>query len=65
MKELRVSQAGALRVLFAFDPTRNAILLLLGGNKTGTWNEWYETAIPTADDLYDKHLATISNERDT
>ena len=35
-----------------FDPRRTAIVLL-GGDKTGEWNTWYETAIPTADDLYD------------
>ncbi|WP_420432266.1 type II toxin-antitoxin system RelE/ParE family toxin [Candidatus Poriferisocius sp.] len=34
MKELRASKRGALRVLFAFDPRRHAILLL-GGNKSG------------------------------
>ena len=34
MKELRISKAGSLRVLFAFDPRRHAILLL-GGDKTG------------------------------
>ena len=28
MKELRVSSGGALRVLFAFDPRRTAVLLL-------------------------------------
>jgi hypothetical protein len=30
MKELRASEGGALRVLFAFDPRRQAILLLGG-----------------------------------
>jgi hypothetical protein len=55
MKELRVSKEGALRVLFAFDPRRNAILLL-GGDKTGAWDEWYEHAVPAADDLFDAHL---------
>jgi hypothetical protein len=64
MKELRVSQGGALRVLFAFDPRRNA-LLLLGGDKSGEWNEWYLTAIPHADDLFDEHLNDIDNEKDT
>jgi len=37
MKELRV---GALRILFAFDPLRKAILLL-GGDKSGQWTRWY------------------------
>ncbi len=61
MKELRTSEGGALRVLFAFDPLRHAILLL-GGNKTGRWNEWYRVAVPLADDRYDEHLATIRRE---
>lgn len=61
MKELRVSAGGALRVLFAFDPRRNAILLL-GGGKTGRWKQWYKTAIPLADELYDTHLKEIEKD---
>jgi hypothetical protein len=61
MKELRVSKGGALRVLFAFDPRRNAILLL-GGDKSGQWTEWYEWAIPAADLLYDLYLTELGNE---
>jgi hypothetical protein len=37
-------------------PTGRAILLI-GGDKTGRWTEWYRENIPLADDLYDKHLA--------
>jgi hypothetical protein len=55
MKELRVSKGGAIRVLFAFDPKRQAILLI-GGDKSGRWREWYEAAIPLADGLYDEYL---------
>lgn len=58
MKELRVSKEGALRVLFAFDPRRHAILLV-GGDKSGRWAEWYRLAIPEADDLYDAHLGEL------
>ncbi len=58
MKELR---AGTTRTLFAFDPLRNAILLL-GGDKSGKWNDWYKTAVPDADDLYDAHLETLKKE---
>jgi hypothetical protein len=61
MKELRASKGGALRVLFAFDPRRHAILLL-GGDKSGQWNEWYRLAIPQADDLYDIHLQELHDE---
>jgi len=61
MKELRVSKAGELRVLFAFDPRRCAILLL-GGNKSGQWKRWYQRAVPAADDLYDAHLEELRLE---
>ena len=61
MKELRASQGGALRVLFSFDPRRQAILLI-GGDKSGAWNAWYEKAIPIADDLYDEYLSELREE---
>jgi len=61
MKELRASSDGALRVLFAFDPRRAAILLL-GGNKSGRWEQWYRDNVPLADDLYDEHLAQLARE---
>jgi hypothetical protein len=54
MKELR-SIGGNIRVLFAFDPNREAILLI-GGDKTGQWQRWYKQNIPTADVLYDEYL---------
>jgi hypothetical protein len=60
MKELR-PRGGHLRVLFAFDPRRTAILLC-GGDKSGLWNAWYAEAIPTADQLFDDHLRAIANE---
>ncbi len=51
---------GHLRILFAFDPRRMAILL--GGDKTGRWNDWYREFIPIADRLYDEHLQTLQDE---
>jgi hypothetical protein len=60
MKELR-PRGGNLRILFAFDPRRSAILLL-GGDKTGRWAEWYREAIPLADDLYEAYLAELRKE---
>lgn len=60
LKELR-PRGGHLRVLFAFDPRRTAILLL-GGDKTRRWRSWYETAIPAAERLYDDHLRTVAEE---
>jgi hypothetical protein len=38
-------------VLFAFDPTRSA-LLLLGGDKAGNRQRWYKQIIPIAEQLY-------------
>lgn len=61
MKELRVSKSGALRVLFAFDPRRMAILLV-GGDKSGRWRAWYAEAVPRADELYEQHLRELRDE---
>lgn len=61
MKEMRAAADGAIRVLFAFDPRRTAILLL-GGDKSGQWAAWYRQAVPVADDLYDTHLAELREE---
>lgn len=61
MKELRAAKGGSLRVLFAFDPRRHAILLV-GGDKTGRWSRWYDRAIPLADLLCDTHLRELATE---
>ena len=61
MRELRVQHAGKpYRILYAFDPRRNAILLI-GGSKTGG-NRWYKKYVPIADDLYDRHIKTLEKE---
>lgn len=55
MRELRIQHGGLpYRVLYAFDPTRNAVLLV-GGEKTGD-DRWYEAAILRADTLWDEYL---------
>lgn len=62
MRELRVQHQGnPYRVLYAFDPLRNAILLI-GGNKKGSDN-WYKKYIPVADRLYDEHLTELASEK--
>lgn len=60
MKEFR-STGGNLRALFAFDRNRHAIVLV-GGDKTGQWRNWYERTIPRADRLYDQHLRRSGKE---
>jgi|SRR5208282_2905060 len=55
MKELRIQNRQRLfRILFAFDPDRNAILLV-GGDKRGD-KRFYHKMIPLADSLFDEHL---------
>jgi hypothetical protein len=62
MRELRVQSGGKpLRIFYAFDPRRTAILLI-GGNKTGN-NRFYEKYIPIADRLYDTYLNELGKER--
>jgi hypothetical protein len=61
MKELRAAKDGALRVLFMFDPRRQ-VILLLGGDKSGEWDDWYLWAVPLADDLYDTYLGELRKE---
>lgn len=60
MKELRPGSVGRseVRILFAFDPKRMAILLI-AGDKAGSWTRWYKRNIPLADDLFDKHIRAL------
>jgi len=63
LKELRVQHQGEpYRILFAFDPVRQA-LLLIGGNKAGDKN-WYKKMIPIAEEIFKKHLETLEKEKD-
>ena len=58
MKELRVQHQGRpFRILFMFDPRRNAYLIL-GGDKTGN-ADWYLAAIRRAEAIYAQHLKEI------
>jgi hypothetical protein len=61
MHELRVQSGGRpIRIFYAFDPRRTAILLI-GGDKTGE-NRFYDKYIPIADKLYDIYLDELRNE---
>ena len=62
MRELRTQHQGRpFRTLYAFDPRRNAILLI-GGDKSGN-DRWYEVHVPLADRLYEDHLRQLREER--
>jgi hypothetical protein len=58
MKELRPGSSGTteIRLIFAFDPRREAIVLV-AGDKSGAWTQWYSEAIPLADSRYTTYLA--------
>ena len=58
LKELRPGSTGGseVRILFAFDPKRQAILLV-AGDKSGQWADWYTENIPTAEERFGRWLA--------
>ena len=59
MRELRVQSGGRpIRVFYAFDPRRIAILFT-GGDKTGENDrQFYDEYVPKAENLYDKYIKT-------
>jgi hypothetical protein len=64
MKELRPGSTGRteVRVLFAFDPERRGVLLV-GGDKSGDWSQWYRANVPMADERYDTHLRRLETAK--
>ena len=63
MKEMRFSAAdGEWRLVFAFDPARNAILLVAGDKSGGSSRRFYRTLIAKADERFDRHLARLAKE---
>jgi hypothetical protein len=55
-RELRVNNP-PIRVLYAFDPARKAVLII-GGDKTSD-NRFYERLIPKAELLWEGYLAQL------
>ncbi|MFG1717774.1 type II toxin-antitoxin system RelE/ParE family toxin [Micromonospora sp. B006] len=64
MKELRPGSSGTseVRMIFAFDPSREAIFLV-AGDKAGQWQSWYRLAIPLADERFQEHLINLKEEQ--
>ena len=61
LRELRVQSDGRpIRVLYAFDPVRSA-LLLIGGDKTGN-ERWYSENVPKAERIFAEHLKELKQE---
>jgi len=64
MKELRFDAAGGVwRVAFAFDPKRNAVLLIAGDKSGGGEKRFYRQLIAKADERFDEHLSRITKKR--
>ncbi|MFD8527167.1 type II toxin-antitoxin system RelE/ParE family toxin [Streptosporangium canum] len=63
MKEMRPPSSGSseIRIIFAFDPAREAIFLV-AGDKAGNWEGWYRKAIPLADERFDEHLIALKEK---
>lgn len=61
LRELIIQSKGdPIRVFYAFDPKRDAVLLL-GGHKAGQ-DRFYEVYIPKAEKLFDEHLDRESHD---
>ena len=62
MKEMRFNWMGEVwRVAFAFDPQRQAVLLV-GGDKGGAdQKRFYKRLITVADNRYSEHLAALDD----
>src|SRR3954447_14056460 len=55
LRELRVQSSGRpLRIFYAFDPQRQAVLIL-GGDKTGA-QRFYEWIIPKSETIWEEYL---------
>lgn len=63
LRELRVQSHGhAIRVFYAFDPRRDAIVLI-GGDKTGiSGDRFYREYVPQAERILREYLAEIEEE---
>ncbi|MEM9218589.1 MAG: type II toxin-antitoxin system RelE/ParE family toxin [Cyanobacteria bacterium P01_F01_bin.150] len=60
MKELRFKSAsGVWRVAFAFDPNRNAIVLIAGNKAGQNQKRFYKKLIKIADSRFAKHIQKL------
>ena len=63
MKELRFrADGGVWRVAFAFNPKRNAILLVAGDKSGVSESKFYKRLIEKADARYKEHLTSIGSK---
>jgi hypothetical protein len=66
MKELRFDAAdGVWRVAYAFDPNREAILLVAGDKSGVAQKRFCKALIAKADRRFDEHIAALAQPRRT
>jgi len=64
MKELRFkADDGVWRTAFAFDPKRQAILLVAGDKSGVSEQRFYKQLIKKADERFDDHLAELKEKK--
>jgi hypothetical protein len=64
MKEMRFSAAGGeWRAAFAFDPERNAIMLVAGDKSGGSQKRFYKSLIAKADLRFSDHLESLKSAK--
>lgn len=65
LKELRPRVPGSaeVRLLFVFDPEREAIVLV-AGDKAGRWSMWYAEAIALAEERYAAYRREAGGEEE-
>jgi hypothetical protein len=63
LRNLRELRTGAIRILFVFDPDRDAILLVGADKSTQGWSRWYTRAIPEAEARYESYLKDREQDR--
>ena len=62
LKELRIQYKGdPYRILYAFDPNREAALLI-GGNKANN-KKWYKQMIPLAEAIFATYLENLGERK--
>jgi len=65
MRELRFdADDGVWRAAFAFDPKREAFILVAADKSGGSEKKFYKRLIKTADERFDQHLDTLKENKE-
>lgn len=65
MKELRFdANDGVWRAAFAFDPKREAIILVAADKSGGSEKKFYKRLIKIADERFDQHLKALKENKE-